>query len=185
MTRKSPDDVVCTFVKRTALTKAKKGGFKDTSSDALLTAILTGAKEQAGFDVSLVEDIVVGQCHSPSPCYEARASALAAGYAEHTPVQALNRLCSSGLMAIRAISDSVARGDIEIGLAVGVESMTSKSVRVSIAIEVEADVFCSPRPTPVFKSEKVLANSAAMDCAEVRTIASLSQLQRLTLLYRS
>jgi len=149
LTKKSPDDVVCTFVKRTALTKAKKGGFKDTSSDALLIAILTGAKEQAGFDVSLVEDIVVGQCHSPSPCYEARASALAAGYAEHTPVQALNRLCSSGLMAIRAISDSVARGDIEIGLAVGVESMTS-----------------NPRPTPVFKSEKVLANSAAMDCAE-------------------
>lgn len=126
VTKKSPDDVVITWVKRTALTKAKKGGFKDTSSDALLTAMLTGAREQAGFDVSLVEDIVVGQCHSPSPCYEARASALAAGFAEHTPVQALNRLCGSGLMAIRAISDSVARGDIEIGLAVGVESMTSK-----------------------------------------------------------
>jgi acetyl-CoA acetyltransferase len=89
---------------------------------------LSGAKEQAGFDTSLVEDIVVGTCHAPSPCYEARASALAAGFAEHTPVQSLNRLCGSGLMAIRAISDSVARGDIEIGLAVGVESMSSKYV---------------------------------------------------------
>lgn len=149
LTRKSPDDVVITWVKRTALTKAKKGGFKDTSSDALLTAMLTGAREQAGFDINLVEDIVVGTCHPPSPCYEARASALAAGFAEHTAVQSLNRLCGSGLMAIRAISDSVARGDIEIGLAVGVESMTS-----------------NPRPTPVFHSEKVLASAAAKDCAE-------------------
>ena len=148
MTKKSPDDVVCTFVKRTALTKAKKGGFKDTSSDALLTAILTGAKEQAGFDVSLVEDIVVGQCHSPSPCYEARASALAAGYAEHTPVQALNRLCSSGLMAIRAISDSVARGDIEIGLAVGVESMTSKSVGYQLLPRSRLTYFVVPALLP-------------------------------------
>lgn len=126
MLRKSPDDVVVTWVKRTALTKAKKGGFKDTSSDTLLTAMLTGAKEQAGFDTDLVEDIVVGQCHSPSPCYEARAAALAAGFAEHTGAQAVNRLCSSGLMAIKAISDSIARGEIEIGLAVGVESMSSK-----------------------------------------------------------
>lgn len=118
--------MVITWVKRTALTKAKKGGFKDTSSDTLLTALLTGAKEEAGFNTDLVEDIVVGQCHSPSPAYEARAAALAAGFAEHTPVQAVNRLCSSGLMAIRAISDSVARGDIQVGLAVGVESMSSK-----------------------------------------------------------
>jgi len=147
--RKSPEDVVVTWVKRTALTKAKKGGFKDTSSDTLLTAMLKGAKEQAGFDVNLVEDIVVGQCHSPSPCYEARAAALAAGFAEHTGAQAVNRLCSSGLMAIKTVSDSIARGDIEIGLAVGVESMSS-----------------NPRPTPVFKSEEVLANGAAKDCAE-------------------
>lgn len=126
VTKKSPDDVVITWVKRTALTKAKKGGFKDTPSDTLLRKMLEKAKEQAGFDTNMVEDIVVGTCHPPSPCYESRAAALAAGFAEHTPVQALNRLCSSGLMAIRSISDSVARGDIEVGLAVGVESMTWK-----------------------------------------------------------
>ena len=87
-------------------------------------SMMAGAKENAGFDVGLVEDIVVGTCHPPSPCYEARASALAAGFPEHVPVQTLNRLCGSGLMAIRAISDSVARGDIEVGMAVGFESMT-------------------------------------------------------------
>lgn len=123
---KKPDDVVLTWVKRTALTKAKKGGFKDTPSDVLLLEMLKGAKAAAGFDTNLIEDIAVGTCHPPSPVYEARAAAIAAGFAEHTPVQAINRLCGSGLMAIRSISDSIARGDIDIGLAVGVESMTFK-----------------------------------------------------------
>ncbi|KAK9896133.1 thiolase [Cystobasidium minutum MCA 4210] len=149
ITKKSPDDVVITWVKRTALTKAKKGGFKDTPSDTLLMKMFEKAKEQAGFDTNLVEDIAVGTCHPPSPCYESRAAALAAGFAEHTPVQAINRLCGSGLMAIRSISDSVARGDIEIGLAVGVESMTWNA-----------------RPTPVFRDEKILGNEAATHCAE-------------------
>jgi acetyl-CoA acyltransferase 1 len=120
----APSDVVVTWLKRTAMTKAKRGGFKDTSSDHLLFSILQGAHRAAGAD--LVEDIAVGQCHAPSPCYEARAAALAAGFHERVPVVAINRLCGSGLMAIRSISDSIARGDIEVGLAVGVESMSSK-----------------------------------------------------------
>lgn len=123
---KKPDDVVLTWVKRTALTKAKKGGFKDTPSDILLLEMLKGVRAGAGFDTDLVEDIAVGTCHPPSPVYESRAAAITAGFAEHTPVQSINRLCGSGLMAIRSISDSIARGDIDIGLAVGVESMTHK-----------------------------------------------------------
>jgi acetyl-CoA acyltransferase 1 len=83
---KTPNDVVLTWIKRTALTKAKKGGFNDTPADALLLAILKGAQQQAGFDTNLVDDIVVGVCHSPSPCYEARAAALAAGFDQATPV---------------------------------------------------------------------------------------------------
>ncbi|QRV78730.1 peroxisomal 3-ketoacyl-CoA thiolase [Ceratobasidium sp. AG-Ba] len=74
---------------------------------------------------------------------------MAAGFPQHVPVQAINRLCSSGLMAIRSISDSISKGDIDIGLAVGVESMTH-----------------NPRPTPKFDSDEIKANRAALDCAE-------------------
>ena len=123
---KTPDDVVVTWAKRTAFTKAKKGAFKDTPADALLLEMLRIAKSHAGFDVSLTEDIAVGQCQDPSPVYQARAAALAAGFGEHTGVQVVNRLCGSGLMAIRSISDSIARGDIDIGLAAGLESMSTK-----------------------------------------------------------
>lgn len=143
------DDVVVTYLKRTALTKAKKGAWKDTSSDALLYKALRATVENAGVKPELVEDIIVGTCHPPSPCYEARAASLAAGFPETTGAQALNRLCGSGLMAIRQVSDSVYRGDIDIGLAVGYESMSAHA-----------------RPTPVFHEKNVLEHAAAADCAK-------------------
>ncbi|KAF8600992.1 3-ketoacyl-CoA thiolase [Ceratobasidium sp. AG-I] len=146
---KHPDDVVLTLAMRTPLCKAKKGGLKDTPSDVLLIGLLQAVKERSAIDPGLIEDIVVGTCHPPSPAYEARASAIAAGFPKHVPVQTINRLCSSGLMALRSVSDSISKGDIDIGLAVGVESMTH-----------------NPRPTPKFHSEDIKANQAAMDCAE-------------------
>ena len=77
-------------------------------------------------DKQIVGDLIAGTCHPPSPAYEVRAASLAAGFPETTPVQAINRLCSSGLMAIRHISDSIARKDLEVGVAVGYESMSSQ-----------------------------------------------------------
>lgn len=67
-----------------------------------------------------------GTCHPPSPAYEVRAASLAAGFPETTPAQAINRLCGSGLMAIRHISDSIRAGDIDVGVAAGYESMSSQ-----------------------------------------------------------
>jgi len=54
---------------------------------------------------------------------------LAAGFPESVPVQIINRFCSSGLMAATAVANQIRSGQIEIGLAVGVESMSEKCVR--------------------------------------------------------
>lgn len=147
--KKTPDDVVLTFAMRTPMCKAKKGAFKDTTSDALLLKTLSAVRGRLGFDANEIQDIVVGTCHPPSPVYEARAAALTAGYPQEIPVQAINRLCSSGLMAIRSVSDSISRGDIDVGLAVGYESMSK-----------------NPRPTPTFGSEDIQKHKIARDCAE-------------------
>ncbi|WWD19968.1 hypothetical protein CI109_104441 [Kwoniella shandongensis] len=146
----SPEDIVLTFARRTALTRAKKGLFKDTSSDQLLRSTLQTGLKLSGMDPALVEDIVIGTCHPPSPCYEARAAALAAGFPESTPVQTVNRLCGSGLMAIRHISDSIRAGDIDVGIAVGYESMSSH-----------------PRPTPLFADEQIKQTPSSLDCAKM------------------
>lgn len=69
-----------------------------------------------------------GTCHPPSPLYVSRAAALAAGIPDSVPISTVNRLCSSGLMAIRNIAHSIRAGEISLGVAVGVESMSLKSV---------------------------------------------------------
>jgi len=58
--------------------------------------------------------------------YPARSAALAAGFPETVPVQVVNRFCSSGLMAVSDIANKIRVGQIEIGLALGVESMSQK-----------------------------------------------------------
>ena len=123
---KSPDDVVITLAIRSPLCKARKGGFKDTRSDELLTEMYKAVITRAGFDVKLIEDICVGNVLTPAPTFEARAAALAAGLPDSTPVQVINRFCSSGLMAVTTIANQIRAGQIEIGLAIGSESMSSQ-----------------------------------------------------------
>lgn len=67
-----------------------------------------------------------GTCHPPSPLYVSRAAALAAGIPHAVPISTVNRLCSSGLMAVRNIAHAIQAGETSIGLAVGVENMSLK-----------------------------------------------------------
>lgn len=59
-TSKNADDIVITLAIRTPLAKARKGGFKDTSLEYLVYALLKEVKERSGIDPALVEDIALG-----------------------------------------------------------------------------------------------------------------------------
>lgn len=87
---------------------------------------------------------------SAQAAYDARASAIAAGFPETVPVQVINRcaspraevtkgpelmtthpplsFCSSGLMAVSNVANQIRNGEIEIGFAVGFESMSATCV---------------------------------------------------------
>jgi len=69
---------------------------------------------------------LLGTCHPPSPLYVSRAAAIAAGIPYQVPISVVNRLCSSGLMAIRHIAHAINVGEASLGVAVGVESMSLK-----------------------------------------------------------
>ncbi|KAI0347814.1 thiolase [Trametopsis cervina] len=125
VTAKSPDDVVITMAVRTPMCKAKKGALKDTTSEELLVEIFREAVKHSNIDPGLIGDIAVGTVLPKKPMYEARAASLAAGIPEHVPVQVVNRFCSSGLMAITDISNKIKAGQIEVGLAIGIESMST------------------------------------------------------------
>lgn len=51
------DAVVVTCAKRIPMCKARKGGYKDVSSDELLIATMKAAKQSIGIDAALVEDM--------------------------------------------------------------------------------------------------------------------------------
>jgi len=123
--RKNPDDIVITYAARTALTKAKKGGLKDTTLDDLLIALLTIVREQSKLDANLVEDVCVGNVLAQGQAYIARSAVLAAGYPVTAAASVANRFCSSGLLAIQQIAGQIIAGSIEIGIAVGAESMST------------------------------------------------------------
>ncbi|PMD40795.1 putative peroxisomal 3-ketoacyl-CoA thiolase [Hyaloscypha variabilis F] len=123
--QKNPDDIVITYAARTPLTKAKKGALKDTPIDDLLIALLTIVRERSNLDPSLVEDVCLGNVLAPGQGYMARSSVLAAGYPVTTAASVANRFCSSGLLAIQQIANQIIAGSIEVGIAVGAESMST------------------------------------------------------------
>ncbi|KAL1795962.1 hypothetical protein ACET3X_006186 [Alternaria dauci] len=124
LTTKNPDDVVITLAIRAPLCKAHKGGFKDTTLDGIMVKMLKQVVAKANLDPALVEDICVGNVSDSKAAYYVRASMLAAGFPITTAGSSVNRFCSSGLKAVQDIASQIAVGSIEIGLAMGAESMT-------------------------------------------------------------
>jgi acetyl-CoA acetyltransferase len=59
-TSKNADDIVITAAIRTPLAKAKKGGFKDTSLDYMVFALLKKLLEKSAIDPNLIEDVCMG-----------------------------------------------------------------------------------------------------------------------------
>ena len=64
------------------------------------------------------------QVSDAKAAYYVRAAMLGAGFPNTTAGSSVNRFCSSGLKAVQDIANQIATGSIEIGLAVGAESMT-------------------------------------------------------------
>ncbi|KAJ4484082.1 3-ketoacyl-CoA thiolase [Lentinula lateritia] len=149
---KKPDDVVITFAKRTATGRAKKGQLKDVPVDEMLYHLFKATISGAKIDPAKVDDICVGTCHPPSPLYLSRAAALAAGFPHTVPISTVNRLCSSGLMSVRNIAQSIKSGEITLGIAAGSDSMSLNA-----------------RPTPEI-SAVVDEHPEAHDCVQVAEV---------------
>ncbi|KAG8687812.1 3-ketoacyl-CoA thiolase with broad chain length specificity [Ceratobasidium sp. 394] len=121
----SPNDVVVVSALRTAITKAKKGGFKDTLPEEMLSHVLKAVYTSVKLDPKLIEDVAVGNVLPPGGgASAARMAALHAGIPNSSAVYTVNRQCSSGLTAVSQIANEISTGQIDIGIGAGVESMT-------------------------------------------------------------
>jgi acetyl-CoA acyltransferase len=120
-------DAVIVSAVRTPVGKAKKGGLATVRPDELAaTAIRALLKRTPNLDPAQIEDVVFG-CAFPEGeqgLNVARMIALRAGLPDSVPAETINRYCSSGVQSIAHVANAIQSGQIEIGIAGGVESMT-------------------------------------------------------------
>ncbi len=116
--------VIIAGAKRTAI-GSFQGQFSDVPVTDLGAAAITGAIEQAGIDVSQVDDVIMGCC-LPAGVGQApaRIAARAAGIPDSASALTINKACSSGLKAIHLGHDQILAGSEEIVVAGGMESMS-------------------------------------------------------------
>uniref|UniRef100_A0A8C9ZX61 Acetyl-CoA acyltransferase 1 n=1 Tax=Sander lucioperca TaxID=283035 RepID=A0A8C9ZX61_SANLU len=125
----SPDDVVVVHGRRTAVGKAKRGAFKDTTPDELLSAVMTAVLTDVGLSPDKLGDVCVGNVLQPGAgALMARVAHFLSGFPETVPVYTVNRQCSSGLQALFNIAGAIRSRSIDLGLACGVESMSLRSI---------------------------------------------------------
>ncbi|KAF0935412.1 hypothetical protein E2562_032671 [Oryza meyeriana var. granulata] len=124
------DDVVVVAAYRTPICKAKRGGFKDTYPEDLLTVVLKAVLDNTRINPGEIGDIVVGTVLGPGSqrAVECRAAAFYAGFPETVPVRTVNRQCSSGLQAVADVAAAIKAGFYDIGIGAGLESMSVNSM---------------------------------------------------------
>src|SRR5215475_506176 len=95
-------------------------------ADDLLGMTMKGACERVGVGLDQIEDIVAG---CVNPAHEGmgdvgRWAALAAGFPDSVAGVTINRFCGSSVSATINVAHAIKAGDLGVGIACGVESMS-------------------------------------------------------------
>ena len=102
------------------------GSLSHIRLDDLLGMTMKGACERVGVGLAQIEDIVAG---CVNPAHEgmgdvARWAALGAGFPDSVAGATINRFCASSLSATVNLAHAIKAGDLGVGIACGVESMS-------------------------------------------------------------
>ncbi|MCG8470920.1 MAG: thiolase family protein [Desulfobacterales bacterium] len=111
---------------RTPGCKNKRGMFKETRPEDLLSFIMKACVEKAGVDPKEIDDVMCG-CAFPEAeqgLNIGRVAGQMAGFPEEVSGATVNRFCSSGLEAIALAHLRIAAGWSEVTMGAGIESMT-------------------------------------------------------------
>jgi acetyl-CoA C-acetyltransferase len=118
-------DVAVVSYCRTGIAKAARGALNQTHGIPLAAHVLTKAAERAKIEGGEVEDVILG-CGLPEGATGhnvARNAALTA-FGIGVPGAVINRYCGSGISAASEIASRIATGEIAVGIAGGVESIS-------------------------------------------------------------
>lgn len=121
----NPRDVVIVSACRTPIGKFL-GQFTNVSARQL--AMIAGAEaiKRAGIDATAVDEVVMGQLYGGMQgSLPARQVAMRIGMRADSNAVSVNQNCASGMRALEVITNDIELGKTDIGLAIGVESMTN------------------------------------------------------------
>jgi len=119
-------DVAVVSYCRTGIARATRGALNQTHGIPMTAHVLRHAVERAGIEAGEVEDVVLG-CGLPEGATGhnlGRNAALAAGFGDSVPGMTINRYCGSGLSAASIVASRIAAGELDVGIAAGVESIS-------------------------------------------------------------
>ena len=119
-------DAVIVSTARTPIGKAYRGAFNDTQAQELAAHAISHAVDRAGLAGGDIGDVVLGAALQQGSTHMnvARQAAIRAGLPTSVPGMTVDRQCSSGLMALSIICGQVRHGEITVGVAGGVESIS-------------------------------------------------------------
>jgi acetyl-CoA acetyltransferase family protein len=131
------------------------GSLSHVRTDDLLGQTMAWACERTGVALERIEDISAG---CVNPAHEgmgdiARWAALAAGFPDSVPAITVNRFCASSLSGAISIAHAIRAGELGVGLAAGVESMSRSGWAL-----MKGDAPFSPRG-PVFMLDTMWAGA--------------------------
>jgi acetyl-CoA C-acetyltransferase len=118
-------DVVIVGAARTAI-GSFLGSLSSVSGPKLGATAITAALQRAGVSANDVQLVHMGMV-LPAGVGQApaRQAALAAGLPQAVPCVTVNKVCGSGLEAVLGVARAILAGDIEVGVAGGMESMSN------------------------------------------------------------
>lgn len=105
------------------------GAYADAGNQDMLTATLRALAERFGLIGECVDDVAAGAVMKHSSQWDlTRESVLGSGLAPETPGLDLQRACGTGLEAAILLANKIALGQIESGIAAGVDTVSDPPV---------------------------------------------------------
>ncbi len=105
----------------------KNGNLVGIRPDDLTSQVLQGLINRSGIEKNMIEDVILGCAfpEGPQGMLMAKSVSLLAGIPENSGGSVVNRFCGSSMDAVHQISTKIESGDIDVGIAAGVEDMFS------------------------------------------------------------
>ena len=175
-------EAVIVSTARTALGKSFRGAFNDTEAPALGGHVVRAAVASAGIDPARIDDCIFGAAaQQGTQAYNlGRLCAVAGGLPESVAGMAIERQCSSGLMAIATAAKSIMCNEYDIAVAGGVESISLTQNKFKNTYRSVSKTVTDIDPTayiPMIETAEIVAQRYNISRAAQDEYSLLSQLR--------